>query len=285
MRYINKFLFLALVVALASCNKQAPTTEFFEGDNFYRFASATADALENAPEPVSVVVFYSTQTEQSGSVDFEVVDGSAVQGVNFNVLNSGNTLSFDKEGGYSASVDIELIDNEEFLGQPLTFDIVLSNGTNGKVGFEGPSDINSSMTFTIIDDDCPTNLLEGEYTSVTTGTSTDGCCPGSVTSMRETVTVTALGEGNYTVSDFSAGLYLDWYGPDGGAYGIVAGMETDGTLNGTFSNICNELNGTFGEPFNTDVTLTGSVDPSTGVITYTWVNGFDDTATVTLTPK
>lgn len=130
---------------------------------------------------------------------------------------------------------------------------------------------------------CPTDL-GGEYTATGVGTSTDGCCPDPTTVSAD-VTIVDNGGANYTISDWSAGLYLDWYGPDGGDYGITEAMETNGTLNGTFTDACDQLSGEFSEPFQTSVTFTGSVDTETGVITYTWVNGYDDTATVTLTPK
>ncbi len=127
---------------------------------------------------------------------------------------------------------------------------------------------------------CPSNLA-GVYTAMTTGTSTDPCCPEETTITSE-VTISALGNGQYQINDFSAGLYLAWYGPDGGNYGITSQDQSPGRIR----DVCNVI--TFydtTEPFATQVTGSGTVDDETGDITYTWTNGYDDTGTVTLTKK
>ncbi|GLR19225.1 hypothetical protein [Portibacter lacus] len=134
-----------------------------------------------------------------------------------------------------------------------------------------------TYTLTVI---CPSNIATGTYTSTATGTSTDGCCP-DVTTVESTVTITAVSEGNYSISDFSAGIYLEWYD----VYGITPDFQTDGRLSADFGDICNNLSGTFTEPFGTASSLTGSYDPATGVITYSWITGYDDKATVVLTPQ
>ncbi len=124
---------------------------------------------------------------------------------------------------------------------------------------------------------CP-SALAGKYISETTGSSTDDCCtaPASVTSE---VTLTAgSATGQYTISDWSAGLYFKFYE----VYGIGAG---DGRMAGVIIDACGNISGSISEPFGTQVKISGSVDPTNGVITYTWVNGYDDKGTVTLTPK
>ncbi|HMN88575.1 MAG TPA: hypothetical protein PKD70_09170 [Saprospiraceae bacterium] len=127
---------------------------------------------------------------------------------------------------------------------------------------------------------CPSSL-QGEYVATTTGTSTDPCCPGSttVTGTIVTLTKTAPGAASYNISDWSAGLYVEWYGVP---YNLPA---THPRLVGVITDACGVISGSFDEPFQTRVTVTGSVNPATGVITYTWKNGYDDEATVVLTPK
>ena len=143
---------------------------------------------------------------------------------------------------------------------------------------ESPSGTYNSENSLKITASCPSDLA-GEYSAETSGTSTDGCCPGVVTAMSD-VTITGS-NGDYVISDFSTGLYFTWYS----VYGITEGMQTDGTLNASLKDVCGSITGTAAEPFGTEVTIEGSVDNDTGVITYTWVNGYNDTATVTLTPK
>ncbi len=125
---------------------------------------------------------------------------------------------------------------------------------------------------------CP-SALAGEYTATTTGTSTDPCCPDETTLENQTVTLVSKGSGVYEISDWSAGLYQEWYD----VYGITPDYVAGGGMKGTITDACGKISGSFTEPFGTTTTVTGSV--TNGVITYTWKNGYDDTATVTLTKK
>ena len=121
------------------------------------------------------------------------------------------------------------------------------------------------------------SALEGEYSGVSSGQSTDDCCPGTVNASAD-VTITANGGGTYTISDFSAGLYFAWYG----VYGI---LNPDDRLAVGFKDVCLTVSGSFKEPFGENASLSGTVDGTTGVITYSWENGYGDKGTVTLTPK
>lgn len=119
--------------------------------------------------------------------------------------------------------------------------------------------------------------IAGIYDAVAVGTSTDPCCP-NVTTVNSEVVLTDLGGGSYTISDWSAGLYLEWYA----VYGITP--QTD--LTRTIVEACGKVTiGSFTEPFGEDASATGGLNFANGVITYTWVNGYGDQATVTLTPK
>jgi len=134
----------------------------------------------------------------------------------------------------------------------------------------------SGYTFNV-DASCPSAIMEGTYNSVTTGLSTDACCPDPVT-VEGTVELTSDGAGLYTISDWSAGIYLAWYE----VYGITASTDISGSL----KDVCNTISANgITEPFGTAVEATGTYDPATGIITYEWSNGYADSATVTLTPQ
>src|SRR5690606_16805574 len=123
---------------------------------------------------------------------------------------------------------------------------------------------------------CPPLDISGEYLVVSaTGTSTDGCCPGEVTVSGNIVTLTADNATTFSVSDITGGLYFEWYD----VYGITSPDNSPGKF---FYN-CQEVNivNTV-EPFGTAVQGGGPYDPVTGEITYTWLNGYGDQATVVL---
>ncbi len=121
---------------------------------------------------------------------------------------------------------------------------------------------------------CPSDL-GGTYDAVTVGSSTDGCCPGEVTVMSE-VTLTDKGSGLYEISDWSGGIYLEWYD----IYGI---NETHNV--GEIQDACSVVSFvTKEEPFGESLEGSGKVGAD-GVITLTWLTGYGDKATVTLTKK
>ena len=119
--------------------------------------------------------------------------------------------------------------------------------------------------------------IGGVYLATTTGTSTDPCCPDETTVEKE-ITLTQTGDGEYTISDWSGGLYFKWY--------EVYGITTDTDLTQTLIDACGTINiAEFTEPFGESTSGTGSFDFETGVVTYDWTNGYGDTGKVVLTPK
>jgi len=228
---------------------------------------------------------------------------SNVQGGFFNLLDKENTtVSFDLEGKGETVSSIDVF--KSYNGgdavmhanvSPGPVSVTLQEAIDGlgvslddvavgdvvQLSFETNTSTGTFKSGETLDipASCPSSLA-GDYTSTTSGTSTDGCCPGTFTAERD-ITLTEVSGGVYTVSDFSAGLYFDWYE----VYGITAANETDGALNAQLTDICGDITGTGTEPFGTAIAITGSVDASTGVITYTWTNGFDDTGSVVMTPK
>lgn len=177
-------------------------------------------------------------------------------------------------------------DEDFILGDRLrvSADLVLSDGTavkllndDGSQNF-GPDISNASIynvTTTYIVS-CPSDL-GGEYTSITSGSSTDsGPTPDEnpISNYTSTVTLTDNGGGSYTISDPYAGLYNLWYD----IYGITPGFNVSGTI----TDVCGTISGNFPEPFGGATTVDGVVNED-GTISYTWINDFGDTGTVVLT--
>lgn len=225
--------------------------------------------------------FYDLTNTANASIGFSVVSaGEAVGSVDlYKAYNGGTPVLHSTLSSLPSSLNVSLADAVSGLG--VTVDEV---GVGDVFTFSfgeytaGAGTYKSGTTLDVAAS-CPSSLA-GDYTASTTGSSTDDCCPDVTTVEGTTVTISGE-DGAYTVNDFSAGLYLEWYA----TYGITDVMSTDGSLEISFTDVCGTLSGTGSEPFDTDVTLTGSVDSDTGVITYTWSNGYNDEATVTLTPQ
>lgn len=194
-------------------------------------------------------------------------------------LNGGDRVLHAEVGDLSQTVVVSLADAASGLVAnatdlsagdiiTLTFETTTAGGT-----FTSSDRISSVVA-------CPPEVQAVEYTSVASGQSTDGCCPGTFMVEGE-VTVAFINGIDFTVSDWSAGLYFDWYA----VYGITESMQTDGTLTGGFQELCTALSGGFGEPFGGTASLSGEYDPATGIIEYDFVNVYGDAGSVTLTPK
>ena len=123
--------------------------------------------------------------------------------------------------------------------------------------------------------------LAGTYVATSSGTSTDGCCAGMVFNSTVEVVLEMTGDGEYSITDWSGGLYYDWYGPDLGNYGI-----TRDNVAGTLLDACESISFVHAtEPFGETVQASGTVDAATKIIEYSWSNGWGDEGTVKLTPQ
>lgn len=276
-----KYLFSisCLAFLLASCEHDLKETTIYEGENAFYFANEETTVLENVGEVVSVGVVFTTTNGGTGSVDFTTSSEGLVEGVDYNVLNPG-TLTFNADNGFTNAVMIELIDNDVFVGGVTPILITLVNPVNGDVGFSGPDNLRSTTLLNVQDDDCSTRNIAGSYNTTVNATSTDACCPDPI-SVTGSQSIVDNGDNTYTIFDWSAGSYMAFYEQ----FGVTADYVAAGNLNGVVSVICDEVSGVFGEPFGTETTVTGTINLDTGVITYTWTNGFDDTGTVVMTPQ
>lgn len=198
----------------------------------------------NAKSGLPEATFNITMTESLNALNLTIDD-----------LNGGDDLIFD---GF-----IVMNDGRRFGPDNTGSNLQGNNGFDGRFRFIKPL---------LCDSD-----LGGIYLATTTGTSTDACCPDETTVEKE-ITLTQTGDGEYTISDWSGGLYLAWYE----VFGITA--ETDMTE--TFIDACGNISiAEFTEPFGETASATGSLDFETGVVTYEWSNGFGDAGTVILTPQ
>lgn len=189
-----------------------------------------------------------------------------IAGSSFQTVQTVSTLP--------ATITISAVDAGNALGKPAS-ELVLGDvfRFTFRTNFsDGTSSLSSaSVTIPV---SCPSDLA-GTYTASSNAASTDGCCTDPLEGFESEVVITAISDGVYKLSDFSAGVYLEWYA----IYGITPAID----LSATIRDVCNQISfDPFNEPFGTAVEASGSYDPATNTLTYSWVNGYDDTGTVTL---
>ena len=282
MKVRNYIALLFCVVLIASCSKEFEERTSYDGEDSIRFMSATSTALENSGSVLIPVVF-SAANGGTATVTISAGSDELVESVDYVLSTTSLTLQENADDAtisYRGNVEVMLIDNDVFTGGTKTIVLTLSNPSSGDVGFSGPDNLNATYVLLVQDDDCPSRNIAGSYTTTTTGTSTDDCCPDAETVVGA-VDIVDNGDNTYTIFDWSAGLYQLFYE----VYGISGAYVAAGNLNGVVGVICDEISGSIPEPFGGVSELNGTIDLDTGVITYTWLNGFDDTATVILTPQ
>lgn len=270
---INFFYLLAAFVLVTATACEDEELLYSEEDVFH-FRVDGLSICEGDSDTLMVPVYHTKMSEKSGSVTFVLSSDDADEGTDYLLLNESNTLTFGADE-YIKNIMIQPIDDIS-SGDGKFITVSLVDGTDA-VGFPGVTNrFNDTLTVEIGEDDSPI-AVPGEYDVSATGSSTDGCCPDETT-VSSTVTVTDLGDGLFQLSDFSGGLYLEWYD----VYGITSTNQSPAT----FRKDCNDITivDTV-EPFGTAVNGTGKIDITNGVITYSWSNGYGDTGTVTLTPQ
>ncbi|QYA25327.1 DUF1735 domain-containing protein [Gramella sp. MT6] len=227
-------------------------------------------------EPLSYVTFGETSGEIAvpqnggGSFDVSVYTGNVTgSDRTFDVMVAeSSTLPADS---YSvpATVTIPANSNEASITVDFT-DTSISNAGNSLVlSIESTPEVTAGDPLAIsVSRDCPSEL-EGTYSVLTSGQSTDGAAPDPVVDLPYTVTLTKTGTNKYTVSDIFAGIYIDWYCD---AYEYCVDTEA------TITDVCGNLSSTFEEPFGTETNVTGTVNAD-GTLTISFENGYGDTAT------
>jgi len=259
-----KILLLAVSILLimSSCKEEDNILEY-TGDSFYRFAAESGSVLENATEAAELEVFYSVPGGGSGSIDF-TIQSDLVQGTDYTLLNSSNSLSFSEANDYKDVIRIMPIDNEDVGTSPATINITLTNPSGGLVGFPGPDALSSTHQLNIVEDDCPSTLA-GTYDF---STQSYFCAGDAVTGQ---VTWTEVGTGLYEVDDWGYGSYQVCYGNIAGSWGTLQ-----------FTDVCNEIT-IIGVDNYGDSWMFTEVSTSGANLTFTWSNTYDETGVTTLT--
>jgi len=121
---------------------------------------------------------------------------------------------------------------------------------------------------------CPSNL-EGTYNTSTTGESPDFCCPEF--DFPSVITLTRLSPNSYEMSEFSGGVYAEWFCAP---FGECQDFFED--IGGNMIDICGSI--TTSAPYFDSIGF-GTVDEATGIITIDWDNEFGDYGTTIFTPQ
>ncbi len=155
--YILAILFIsAMLQSCGDVDKQL----FNDKDAFFAFEEESTTVLENDLRPVRIPVSLAKSVakgEVSFVVDTAGIENPAIEGVDFIIKNSNNTIVFD--GDNIENVEIELIDNEVKDGDK-SFQIILTDNTVGaQIGLANNSKVKHNIS--ISDNEHPLAALIG----------------------------------------------------------------------------------------------------------------------------
>jgi len=225
--------FASLIVGLSlfiSCDDLNEPVVLKDSDKFVAFAKTTASVKENTSGQIGILVYIASPGGNGCSVDFyfdyQGINNSAIEGVDFQLVNSNKTLTFTNYYGYD-TIWIDPVDNAIYEGNK-TVNITLSWPTDGfSLGRE------STLLLTIVDDEHPLKDWIGTFTA-------DAASQGSPGAWDETWTIeTAAVDGDptsLTISGIagSPSKIVATFNTDDGTVTIQPGQTIDGYSYGDY---------------------------------------------------
>ena len=152
---IKYFAILSAVLLVSSCEWNPPT--FDSADSFIAFTVASSAIPETGGMIAIPVLVTSAAGQPAVSVTFDFDEASvAVEGEDFTLVNSSNTLEFSNGAGYD-TIWIEPIDNDIFTGNISLIINLTSNTQSYAFG------VTNSHTLVIIDNEHPLGNWIGTF--------------------------------------------------------------------------------------------------------------------------
>lgn len=149
------YTFIAGALLLVACNNDLP--KFDDKDAYVAFTNTSMSVDENVESStLDIPVLFTSLNGLETKVDFEIVDNTARQGINFELVNSNSTLQFTKDAPMQ-NITIRILDNDVFGGD-VDFMIKLKQTEGTTLGAVQTCNIK------IVDNEHPLAEILGTYT-------------------------------------------------------------------------------------------------------------------------
>lgn len=147
---------IALGLAAASCDDYNSAPVFDDANAFVEFGATSVSIAEDGGL-ISIPVTLASVKGIEENVSYAAVDGSAIEGKDFELVDGTATLKFDAQNR-TQNIQVKILDRAgEYTGD-LRFKIEIKSAGSVGVG------MNSSCTVTITDNDHPLAAILGNYT-------------------------------------------------------------------------------------------------------------------------
>jgi len=137
-----------MVATLSGCFDD-PGTEITLSDRFVSFSVPSQQINENAGSG-NILVEVSYAQSSAVQINFNLTASNAVNGIDFNLPTTSVTIP---AGEFSAQIPFTVEDNDNFEPLARTFTVTITSVSVEGVSVQG----NSSVTVSILNDDCPVN--------------------------------------------------------------------------------------------------------------------------------
>lgn len=274
MKRVKYILYSGLLVGalgLSSCDEENGRTTF-EGPYYTQFTRSSQSISENSDGQADVQVSNVGPTLSSDVVVNYTIDptSTAVEGVDFEIIGASGPGTITIPGGqHFGTIGIKPIDN--FATESDRTVVLNLSGNNAGLN-DGRGAIGTQTTVTILDNDCPYDIV-GDFGTSLSETNPAGA-EGVVSSVTvEKVSDNADGSVTFSISDITGGLYPEFYGSAANpAEFIVFGLEI------LVKDQPDVVYG--GDVFNG----TGKIECD-GTFVINWSNGFGDAGITQHTPN
>lgn len=149
MKQFIKILSLSFMVATLSGCFDDPGTEITLSDRFVSFSVPSQQINENAGSG-NILVEVSYAQSSAVQINFNLTTSNAVNGIDFNLPTTSVTIP---AGEFSTQIPFTVVDNDNFEPLARTFTVTITSVSVEGVSIQG----NSSVTVSILNDDCPAN--------------------------------------------------------------------------------------------------------------------------------
>ncbi len=200
---------VAGTMLLASCaDNEHPV--FNDADAFAAFTSTSFTVNENVEGgELQIPVLFTSLAGLQKSVDFEIVDGTAALGVDFELVNPSNTLNFTKDAP-TQYITLKIIDNDTFGGD-ISFTINLKETEGMNLGDS------KSCSVKISDNEHPLAFILGNYVG-SAESYFNGPTQWNLTIEKDDSDVSKVWFGNMIPGGTMTGVYI---------YGVVNEEKTE----------------------------------------------------------
>jgi hypothetical protein len=151
-------LYLSILISLAffsACDQLNDYPEFDDANAFVAFTSERISVKEDA-DSVLVPIRLTSLAAKSTSVTYEIIDGTALKGLDYDVPDGASVISFDGSKPVM-SINIDILPHLGKFTGDLNFKVVIKSVPGLKIGS------NDTTIVTINDIDHPLSAFLGEY--------------------------------------------------------------------------------------------------------------------------